>query len=73
MEEQKELDSLDQLTGELMHIAMGDKTYPEYDKNGEERPQYPDLGHRLKAMEMLAKLLAGRPGQKKRTVLVDDL
>lgn len=69
-------DMLERMAIELGHIAMGEKTYPEYDKNNEEHLQYPTLAHRLKAMEMLAKLLAvihGGTGQQKRTVLVDDI
>lgn len=69
-------DMLEQMARELGHIAMGEKTYPEYDKNNEEHLQYPTLAHRLKAMEMLAKLLASAQGgmsQQKRTVLVDDI
>lgn len=67
-------DPAEQLRRELMAIAMGEKAYPEYDKNGVEMMQLPGLASRMKAMEMLAKLL-DEPSRETATqvVLVDDI
>lgn len=68
---------MERIADELMTIAMGEKAYPEYDKNGEEYLQYPTLSHRMKAMEMLPKIQAQRHGgtgqHKRRVVVVDDV
>ena len=57
-----------------MAIAMGEKAYPEYDKNGVEVMQLPGLASRMKAMEMLAKLLDPPPAQAAPgAVVVDDI
>ena len=73
MAARKKEDPAQRLRQELMAIAMGEKAYPEYGKNGEEMMQLPSLASRMKAMEMLAKLLdspAAEPAP--RVVLVDD-
>ena len=50
------------------------KDHPEYGKNGEEMMQLPSLASRMKAMEMLAKLLDAPTAQPvPRVVLVDDI
>lgn len=69
-----EQDPIQRLRQELMAIAMGEKEYPEYGKNGEEMMQLPGLAMRMKAMEMLVKLpdlSAAEPVH--RVVLVDDI
>lgn len=74
MAARKKEDPAQRLRQELMAIAMGEKAYPEYGKNGEEMMQLPSLASRMKAMEMLAKLLdapAAEPAP--RVVLVDDI
>ena len=55
-------------------MPWGEKAYPEYGKNGEEMMQLPSLASRMKAMEMLAKLLDAPTAQPvPRVVLVDDI
>ena len=74
MASQQEQDPIQRLRQELMAIAMGEKEYPEYGKNGEEMMQLPGLAMRMKAMEMLVKLpdlSAAEPVH--RVVLVDDI
>ena len=74
MAARKKEDPAQRLRQELMAIAMGEKDYPEYGKNREEMMQLPSLASRMKAMEMLAKLLdapAAEPAP--RVVLVDDI
>ena len=74
MAARKKEDPAQRLRGELMAIAMGEKAYPEYGKNGEEMMQLPGLAMRMKAMEMLVKLpdlSAAEPVH--RVVLVDDI
>lgn len=74
MAAKQEQDPIQRLRQELMAIAMGEKEYPEYGKNGEEMMQLPSLAMRMKAMEMLVKLpdlSAAEPVH--RVVLVDDI
>ncbi|WP_395150408.1 hypothetical protein [uncultured Allofournierella sp.] len=72
MEQEQKM--LEELCAELRCIALGSKAYPEYDKNGLEQMQLPSLASRLKAMEMLHKMLAaGRSGRERRALVVDDL
>ena len=74
MAAQREQEPIQRLRQELMAIAMGEKEYPEYGKNGEEMMQLPGLAMRMKAMEMLVKLpdlSAAEPVH--RGVLVDDI
>ena len=74
MAAQQEQDPIQRLRQELMDIAMGEKEYPEYGKNGEEMMQLPGLAMRMKAMEMLVKLpdlSAAEPVH--RVLLVDDI
>ena len=74
MAARKKEDPAQRLRQELMAIAMGEKAYPEYGKNGEEMMQLPSLASRMKAMEMLVKLpdlSAAEPVH--RVVLVDDI
>ena len=74
MAARKKEDPAQRLRQELMAIAMGEKAYPEYGKNGEEMMQLPGLAMRMKAMEMLVKLpdlSAAEPVH--RVVLVDDI
>ena len=74
MAPRKKTPPLDRLREELMAIAMGEKAYPEYDKNGVEVMQLPGLASRMKAMEMLAKLLDPPPAQAvPGAVVVDDI
>lgn len=74
MAARRKMTPLDRLRQELMAIAMGEKAYPEYDKNGVETMQLPGLASRMKAMEMLAKLLDEPPGETAPpAVLVDDI
>lgn len=76
-QEQSQDPMMERIAEELMTIAMGEKAYPEYDKNGEEYLQYPTLSHRMKAMEMLPKIQAQRQctnaQHKRRVVVVDDV
>lgn len=73
----KKEDKIERIMDELMVIAMGEKAYPEYDKNGEEQLQYPPLNCRMKAMEMLPKMKAQQQSEtsapKRRVVVVDDV
>ncbi len=70
----QEQTTMERLCQELIYIAMGEKAYPEYDKQGQEMLQRPTLSSRLKAMEMLHKFLASsQTGKGKGAVVVDDL
>lgn len=74
MEPKQEQAPIQRLRQELMAIAMGEKAYPEYGKNGEEMMQLPGLAMRMKAMEMLAKLPDAQAAEPMhQVVLVDDI